>query len=88
MENSHIPPNATTLTLDEAKVHREAGRNGFIGRLMKEQKYFVEDNCKGYSNANSAIANLDNDVASFSYWTPMTTSPSTFHYLEFINWTY
>jgi hypothetical protein len=38
MENSHIPPNATTLTLDKAKVHRE--------RLMKERKYFVEDNGK------------------------------------------
>jgi hypothetical protein len=59
MESSHIPPNATPLTLDEAKVHRE--------RLMKERKYFVEDNGKGYSNANSAYANIDYDVASFSY---------------------
>ena len=36
MENSHIPPNATTLTLDEAKVHR--------AELMTERKYFVEVN--------------------------------------------
>jgi hypothetical protein len=36
MESSHIPPNATTLTLDEAKVHRK--------ELMDERKYFVEEN--------------------------------------------
>ena len=38
MENSHIPPNATTLTLDEAKVRR--------AELMTERKYFVEVNGK------------------------------------------
>jgi hypothetical protein len=38
MENSCIPPNATTMTMEEAKVHRE--------ELMTERKFFVDENNK------------------------------------------
>jgi hypothetical protein len=51
MEDSLIPPNATTLTLDEAKVHRE--------KPMTERTNFFDYNSIACSNATSAYVNIN-----------------------------